>query len=168
MQNRSASVFDNARRTKRARGPLRSCPGASQDRPGETFDRFPRALGPPRTPQRSIPGSFFGVPDPSRARPGASPKRLRAPKTSQDRFCIDFSSILVPFSSIFVGFFLEFRSSRLRRRHKIGISKKSRVILTARLGSCVVQSFRIARTSFEMTFGHYMFSFFSSRTHKPT
>ncbi len=50
-QNRSASVFDSARCTKRARGPLRSRPGASQDRPRKAFDRFPCALGPPKTPQ---------------------------------------------------------------------------------------------------------------------
>ena len=52
--------------------------------------------------------------------------------------------------------------------HKIGLSKRSRVILTARLGSCVVQSLRIARTYFDMTFGHYMLSLISLRTHKPT
>ena len=54
---------------------------------------------------RSVLEPFFGVPDPSRARPGAFPKRLRAPKTAQNRFCVDFSSILVPFSSIFERFF---------------------------------------------------------------
>ena len=42
------------------------------------------------------------------------------------------------------------------------------MILTARLGSCVVQSLRTAHTSFAMTFEHYMFNLFSLRTHKPT
>ena len=112
-QNRSASVLDSARCTKCARGPLRSCLGASQNPPGETFGWVPGALGPPQTPQDRSRTVFFGVPDPSRACPGAFPKRLRAPKTAHDRFCIDFLWILAPFSWIFERFFVEFRSSRL-------------------------------------------------------
>ena len=117
---------------------------------------------------RSFLRCSFGISDLARACPGASPKRLRAPKTAQDRFCIDFVPILGPFSAIFERFFIDFRSSRLRRRHKIGISKRSRVILTARLGSCIAQALRTARASFEMTCERYMFSLFSLRTHKPT
>ena len=66
------------------------------------------------------------------------------------------------------NFFVKFHSRRLRRRHNIGISKRSCVVLTAHLCSCAVQSLRIACTSFEITFGHYMFSLISLRTHKPT
>ena len=146
-------------------------PESSGSVPGPTWGGFwpvPRRSWLAPGAPRSVPGPFFGVPDSSGARPGASPKRLRAPKTAQDRCCIDFSSIWAPLSSIFERFFVEFRSSRLRRRHKIRISKRSRVILTARLGSCVVQSLRIARTSLETTFGHYMLSLISLRTHTPT
>ena len=64
--------------------------------------------------------------------------------------------------------FVDFRSSCVRRRHKSRISKRSRVILSARLGLCVAHSLRTARTSFEMTFEHCMFSLFSLRTHKLT
>ena len=68
-----------------------------------------------------------------------------------------------------VGFmFVVFRSRRLRRSLKIRISKRSRAILTARLGACVVQSLRTACTSFEMACEHYMLSLFSLRTHKCT
>ena len=64
--------------------------------------------------------------------------------------------------------FVDFRSSCVRRRHKSRISKRSRVILSARLGLGVAHSLRTARTSFEMTFEHCMFSLFSLRTHKLT
>ena len=43
--------------------------------------------------------------------------------------------------------FVDFRSSCVRRRHKSRISKRSRVILSARLGFCVVHSLRTARTA---------------------
>ena len=107
------------------------------------------------------PGALFWHPRPV---PSAFPNQFRAPTAAQDQFGIDFGSIFGDFRS----FFVEFRSSCLRRMHKIGLSKRSRVILTARLGSCVVQSLRIARTYFDMTFGHYMFSLFSLRTYKST
>ena len=98
-----------------------------------------------------FPSASWGV-------PGTTRSAQRRPKPI---FHIDFSSI-------FERFVVGLRSSRLRRSRKIRISKRSRVILTARLGSCVVQSLRTARTSFEMIFELYMFSLFSLRTHKPT
>jgi len=48
----------------------------------------------------------------------------------------------------------------VRRRHESRISKRSRVVLGASLGSCVGQSLRAARTSFEITFERCVFSFF--------
>ena len=121
-----------------------------------------------RAAPRSAWRRHLGVQWPSRARPDASPKRPWAPKTPQDRFFVDFRSIKDGFSWIFEGLLVDFRSSRVRRRHKSGISKRRRVILSARLSSCVLQSLRTARTSFEMTFKHCVFSFFSVRTHKLT
>ena len=113
-------------------------------------------------------GAAYGCPKPSRARPDASPKRPWAPQPTQNRFFIDFSEIWASFSWIFQRSFVEVRSSRLRRSHKIRISKRSHVILTARLGSCVVQLLHTACTSFEMIFERCMFSLFPLRTHKPT
>ena len=113
-------------------------------------------------------GAAYGCPKPSRARPDASPKRPWAPQPTQNRFFVGFSGIWASFSWIFQRSCVEVRSSRLRRSHKIRISKRSHVILTARLGSCGGQSLHTARTSFEMTFEHYVFSPFSLRTHKPT
>ena len=91
-------------------------PESSGSVPGPARGGFwpvPRRSWPAPDAPRSVLRPFFGVPDLSRARPGASPKRLRAPKTAQDRFCIDFLWMLVPFSGIFETFFVEFRSSRL-------------------------------------------------------
>ena len=102
----------------------------------------------------------MGVQWPSRARPDASPKRPCAPKTPQDRFFVDFWSIKDGLSWTFERFLVDFRSSRVRRRHKSRISKRSRVVLGASFGSCVGQSLRTARTSFEITFERCVFSFF--------
>ena len=121
-----------------------------------------------RNGPRSALGRHLGVQKPSRARPDASLKRLWALKAAQDRFFEDSGSILARYLSIFERFFVDFRSSRVRRRHKSRISKRSRVILSARLGFCVAHSFRTARTSFELIFEHCMFSLFSLRTHKLT
>ena len=138
---------------------------------GAARERFWTAPGrswPARGAPRSALGRHLGVQKPSRARPDASPKRPWAYESAPNQFFAAFSWILASFSSIFERFFVNFRSSRLRRSYKIGISRRSRVILTARLGSCVVQSLRTARASFAMTFEHYMFNLLSLRTHKPT
>ena len=154
-----------------AYGHLGSGPKSSWSVSGAPWGRFwtaPgrswRASGAPR----SALGWHLGVQKPFRARPDASPKRPWAPKTVQDRCFFDFKSIWGGFSTIFDRFFADVRSRRVRRRHKSRISKRSRAILSARLGSCVVQSLRTARTSSERTFEHCKFSFFSLRTHKPT
>ena len=113
-------------------------------------------------------GRHLGAQKPFRTRPEASPKRFWTPRTAQDRFFIDFGTIWRGFPTISDQFFVDFRSNRLRRSHRIGGLKKSRVILAARLSICCVQSLRAARVSFEMAFEQCMFSFFSLRTHKPT
>ena len=103
---------------------------------------------------------------------GVVPERFQgpkmAPKTAQDRFFMDFGSSKDRFSLIFEGFLVAFRSSHARRRHKSRISKRSRAILSARLDSCIVESLRTARRSFDMTFEYCMFSLFSLRTHECT
>ena len=78
------------------------------------------------------------------------------------------TSIFHQFGVHFGWIFVDFRSRCVRRRHKSRISKRSRVILSARLGFCVAQSLRTARTCFEMIFEYCMFSLFSLRTHKLT
>ena len=143
-------------RRNRARGRFRPGPLL-----GRSWRGFGRSWRRPGRPSDALELSWRGL-GRVRMRLGDAPERPRSPKTAQDRFWIDFSLI-------FERFFLDFRSSGLRRRHKIRISKRSRGILTARVGSCVVQSLRTARTSFEMTFEHYMFSLFrciNLRTHK--
>ena len=117
---------------------------------------------------RSALGRHLGVHKMSQARPDASPIRPWAPKVAQERLFVDFGSVWAGFSSTFERFFGDLRSSHVRRRHKSRISKRSRVILRARLGSCVVDALRTARTSFQISFEHCMISFFSLRTHKPT
>ena len=109
-----------------------------------------RAWGAPRLAV----GRQLGVQKPSRAHLDESPKRLWAPKTVQERFFIDFGWIWGRLSSIFERFFIDFCSRGVRRRPKSRFSKRIRVILSARVGSCVVQSLRTARTSFEMTCEH--------------
>ena len=109
---------------------------------------------------RSALGWHVDVQKPSRACPHASPKRFCAPKTAQNRFFVDVGSVWAGFSLTFERFFGDLRSSHVRRRHKSRISKRSRVILSARLGSCVVDALRTARTSFQISFQHCMISFF--------
>ena len=138
--------------------------GASLELPGH-------ACGPlfvhPSVPRSTL-GHHLGVQKPFRTCPEASTKRFWTPRTAQDRLFVDFGTIWRGFLTISDQFFVDFRSNRLRRSHKIGGSKKSRVILAARLSICCVQSLRAARVSFEMAFEQCMFSFFSLRTHKPT
>ena len=56
-------------------------------------------------------GAVWGIPLPSRQRPGASPKKLGAPKTGHDRIFVDFSLMLVDFSSIVDRLFVDFRTT---------------------------------------------------------
>ena len=119
---------------------------------------------PTRGVPRSALGRHLGVEQPSQARPDATPNRLWTYESARNRFFADLSWILASFSLIFERFFVDFRSSRLRRSYKIGVSKRSRGIFTTRRGWCVLQSRRIARNSFAMIFEHYMFKLFSLRT----
>ena len=171
IKNPSASASDSVWRCERRYERLGSCPGGSWSVSRAARGRFwtvPGRSWPARGVPRSGLGRHWGVQKSFRARLDVSPKRPWAPEPAQDPFFVEFLWILASFSSIFERFFMDFRSSRQRRSHKIRISKRSRVSLTARLGSCGVQSLRTARTSFEMLFEHYMFSLFSLRTHKPT
>ena len=103
---RSASAFDSARCTKRARATLRGCPGASRDRPGEAFGWLPVVLGsPPASQGRSRGGLLVSRARPERvtARPRYSFEHPKPPKN-------EFSSIFHRFSSIFGRFSVDFRS----------------------------------------------------------
>ena len=140
--------------------------GASLELPGHVDSSWPLFVHP--SVPRSTLGRHLGVQKPFRTRPEASTKRFWAPRTAQDRLFVDFGMIWRGFLTISDQFFVDFRSNRLRRSHRIGGSKKSRVILAARLSICCVQSLRAARVSFEMAFEQCMFSFFSLRTRKPT
>ena len=114
-------------------------------------------------------GPAFGCPKAVSGASGRVPETaLGAQKGSRPifrRFWVDRGSIFGDFRTDFRSIF---RSSRVQRRHKNRLSKRSRMILSACPGPCVVQSLRAARTSFEMTFEHCMFALFSLRTHKYT
>jgi len=130
---------------------LRDGPGTLLDGPWPLLAR----LGRPKIGLEAA----FGCPKAVPSASGHVPKMAWGSETAQDRFFVYLGSISDGFSSIFERFFVDFLSSRVRK-HKSGIPKRSRVILSARLGSCVLQSLRTARTSFEMTSEHCMFSFF--------
>ena len=127
--------------------------GASLELPGHPLFVHPSV-------PRSTLGRHLGVQKPFRKRPEASTKRFWTPGTAQDRLFVDFGTIWHGFPSISDQFFVDFRSNRLRRSHRIGGSKKTRVILAARLAPCGVQSLRAARVSFDMAFEPCMFSIF--------
>ena len=159
----SASLFANVvLKTRSERSPKASwsVSGAARER----FWTAPEHSWPAWGVPRSALGHHVGVQKTSRARPDASPKRPWAPKPAQDQFFFDLGWIFVDFRKIFRRFSLAPRATKAQNR----ISKRSRAILTARLGPCVTQSLRTARTSFEMACERYMFSPFSLRTHKPT
>ena len=139
---------------------LWSCPGTHVDSSWPLFIH-------PSVPRSAL-GRHLGVQKQFRTRPEASTKRFWTPRTAQDRLFVDFGTTWHGFPAISDQIFIDFRSNRLRRSHRIGGSKKSRVTLAARLSICCVQSLRAARVSFEMAFEQRMFSFFSLRTHKPT
>ena len=136
--------------------------------PRRAFGQLLTALGSSRATQDRLWGSIWV----SKNRPEhvqtRSRNRFGRPRRPEMDFLGDLGAMRRGFLSISECFFVDFLSSRLRRSDKIGISKKSRVILTNRLGSCVVQSPRAPRTSFAMTAERYMFSLLSLRTHKPT
>ena len=98
---------------------------------------------------RSALGRHLGVQKPSRARPGASPKRPWAPKPPQDRFFFDLGSIWDGFSQIFERFFVDFRSRRVRRRHKTesqkGVVRSSPRVLALALHSRFVLPVRLSK-----------------------
>ena len=134
--------------------------GACLGCPGDAFGRLLATLTRQGRPKIGF-GAAFGCPQ---AVPSASGRVLATALGAQNDPRSIFHRFWIHLGCIFV----DFRSSRVRRKHKSRISKKSRVIFSARLGSCVVHSLRTARTSFEMIFEHCMFSFFSLRTHKLT
>ena len=100
-------------------------------------------------------GTEFGRPKTVLSASGCIPKTALGARNGPRSI---FRSIWLSFSWIFVRFFIDF--------HRIGISKRSRMILTARLGSCIAQWLRTAHTSFELHVT--LFSLFSLRTHQPT
>ena len=118
-------------------------------------------LARPERPQIGF-GASFGRPKAVPSASGRVPDRSGHGRTKRPK--IDFSLIwgvaLGWILWIFERFFVDFRSSRVRRRHESRISKRSRVVLGASLGSCVGQSLCTARTSFEITFERCVFSFF--------
>ena len=157
--------------SERAMGVLLDAPGAPPSEPAAPQERPGRGLGAPQ----DVPRASGSAPEASPERPGSAPNRPesppRGPRAICRRFFVDLGSIFDGFWGRFsMDFALISRSlcRRLQRRHKSRISKRSRLILSARLAFCVVQSLRTARTSFEMIFEHCMFSFFSLRTHKLT
>ena len=166
-KNRSEDAFEAARCSAGARTAHREGLGASSGCPARLLDGSWPLLARPGRPKIGF-GAAFGRPKAVPSGSGRVSETAWALETAQDRFFVDFGSVWGGFSSSFGRFFVDLRSSRVRRRHKSRISKKSRVILSARLGSCVVDSLCTARTSFEVIFEHCMFSLFSLRAHKPT
>ena len=164
LQNRSGSACDCVWRRERPCERLESCPGGTwsvSGMPRRAFEQLLTVFGSSGATQDRLWGSIWvskSRPEHVRTRPRNGFGRPRRPK-------MDFWAIWGPPAECF---FVDFLSSCLRRSDRIGISKKSRVIFTNRLGSCVVQSSRAARTSFAMTAERYMFSLLSLRTHKPT
>ncbi len=112
-KTRSEGTFDGAWCTTGAQTAHPEALGASLGRPGGTFGRLLDALGlPGASPDWPWGGIWASKSRPKRiwTRPRNGLERPNWPK-------IDFSSILVSFSSIFERFFIHFRLSRLRRRH---------------------------------------------------
>ena len=147
-----------------AMGALPDVPGAPPSEPGTPQGHPGRALGAPQ----DVPRASGSAPEASPERPGSAPNRPesppKGPRAIFHRFFIDLRSIFDGFwGRLSMDFALISRSlcRRLQRRHKCRISKRRRVILGACLCSCVVQSLRIARASFELMFEHCMFSFVS-------
>ena len=146
-------------------------PESSGTVPGPARGGFwpvPRCSWPAADAPRSVlrpfcwrPGSILGA---SRCVSETALNAQNRPRSILHRFSMDLDLIFVDFRKIFRRISLDPPVTKAQ----IGISKRSRVILTARLGSCVVQWLRIACTSLEVTFGHYMLSLISLRTDKPT
>ena len=132
MKNRSASVCDSAWCTKRAQALLRGRPGASRDRPGKAFGRFPHALGPLRATQDRSRGGLLAPQSRPQHVPAPSPERSRAPQSARERNLVDFLSFLGlpgPLRTSIFGFSSAlFERSCRRRWFAFGVSKKSRAI----------------------------------------
>ena len=165
-KNRSEDAFEAARCSAGARTAHREGLGASSGCPARLLDGSWPLLARPGRPKIGF-GPAFGRPKAVPSASGRVPETAlgaqNGPRSIFRRFWVDLGWIIVGF-----GFFVDFRSSRVQRRHQSRISKRSHVILGARLGFCVVQLLRTARTSFEMTFEHCVFSSSSLSTHKCT
>ena len=104
FQNRSAALLTAFGDANGAYESLGMCPGGSRSASELAWGRFwtpPGRSWVTRGVTWSALGRHLGVPEAPRACPDASPKRLWAPKTAQDRFFVDFSSIAAPFGWIF-------------------------------------------------------------------
>ena len=170
-QNNAKSFRERVRQRSVHQARSGIAPESSGTVPGPARGGFwpvPRCSWPaPDAPRSGLRPFFWRPGSILSASPCVSETALSAqnrPRSILHRFSMDLGSIFVDFRKIFRRISLDPPVTKAQ----IGISKRSRVILTARLGSCVVQSLRIARTPFEMTFGHYMFSLFSLRTYKCT
>ena len=141
--------------------------GVSLGRPGDALERLLGALGAPGAPQDRLWGGIWvskTVPSASGRVPETALGAPTDPKSIFRRFFVDLGFIFDDFPAIFRRCSLKLPATKLQFR----ISRRSRVILTARLGSCVVLSLRTARASLEMACERFMFSLLSLRTHKLT
>ena len=116
-KNDKNSVCEHAR----LRSMLQSCSDAGLGRsggvPGPAKARLWTLMGCiclARGIPRAVLGRRLAVPSAARARPGTSPKRLWAPRTARERISVDFSAILVAFSSIIARFVSNFRRISVR------------------------------------------------------
>ena len=151
-QNSLREPFGKLVCQSRAKNPFRTLSESSWSVSGAARECFWTAFGhswPAWGVPRSALGRHLGVQKPSRARPGASPKRLWAPKPAQDRFFFDLGSIWDGFSQIFERFFVDFRSRHVRRRHKTesqkGVVRSSPRVLALALHSRFVLPVRLSK-----------------------
>ena len=136
-------------------------PGSAPEQPDSSSGASWESCG----ASRSVRGRSGSAPEASPELPGSASNRPRSPRRCPRSFSHRF---LVDLGTIFDRFCVDFCLRRLRRRHKIRVSKRTRVMLTARLGSGSVQSLPPTRTSVDIAFEHYRFGLFSLRTHKLT
>ena len=114
------------------------------------------------------PGAFFWRPGPvpsaSRRVPKTASSAQNLPRSILHRFFVDCGSIFVDFRKIFRCISLERLATKAQNRN---LKKESR---DPHRASWLLRGaiFSYCSHVFRRTFGHYMFSFFSLRTHKPT